>query len=379
ALGNAVFDAGIATWEAKVFYDYARPVRAVRDLGELGLIGEEGTDYLGNDGIVIDAYAGPGLGTQTILAEEFVTYQTPGADVSPPFAEYTSGHSAFSAAGAAVLQAFTGSDEFGGEITFEAGTSRFEPGETPGEDLTLAWETFSEAADEGGISRLYGGIHFDDGDINGRTLGTEAGAGAYEAADALVTGAVAEVVDIRLRGDGGDSILTAGRGDDRAAGRGGDDVMSGLLGDDVLRGGAGDDELYGGEGDDRLIGGAGDDFLSGGEGDDLYRTGPGADTVLYTAGDDTIRDFRLGGGTRPGDTLIFDLDGEERALSSEADFLEMVALLADDGDAATGALIDGRDLTLVFSGEDTILLDGVVSRRGLDDDALAEAGATLLA
>ncbi|MEO0761220.1 MAG: hypothetical protein AAFZ09_05340, partial [Pseudomonadota bacterium] len=113
--------------------------------------------------------------------------------------------------------------------------------------------------------------------------------------------------------------------------------------------------------------------------DDLYRTGPGADTVLYTAGDDTIRDFRLGGGTRPGDTLIFDLDGEERALSSEADFLEMVALLADDGDAATGALIDGRDLTLVFSGEDTILLDGVVSRRGLDDDALAEAGATLLA
>ena len=39
ALANAVFDAGIATWEAKVFYDYARPVRAIRDLGELGLIG----------------------------------------------------------------------------------------------------------------------------------------------------------------------------------------------------------------------------------------------------------------------------------------------------------------------------------------------------
>ena len=39
ALANSVFDAGIATWEAKLFYDYVRPVRAIRDLGELGLIG----------------------------------------------------------------------------------------------------------------------------------------------------------------------------------------------------------------------------------------------------------------------------------------------------------------------------------------------------
>ncbi|MEM9204044.1 MAG: DUF6851 domain-containing protein, partial [Actinomycetota bacterium] len=99
ALSNAVMDAGIATWEAKVFYDYARPVRVIRDLGTLGLIGEEGTDAItGETGFVIDAWAGPGLGTQTILAENFLTYQTPGLDPSPPFAEYTSGHSAFSAA-----------------------------------------------------------------------------------------------------------------------------------------------------------------------------------------------------------------------------------------------------------------------------------------
>ncbi|MEM6356742.1 MAG: vanadium-dependent haloperoxidase, partial [Pseudomonadota bacterium] len=188
-LANAVMDAGIATWEAKSFYDYVRPVRAIRDLGELGLIGEEGVDALtGEEGFVIEAWGGPGLGTQTILAENFVTYQTPGKDVSPPFAEYTSGHSAFSAAGAAVLRAFSETDEFGGSVLFPAGTSRFEEGVTPAEDLTLAWATFQEAADEGGISRLYGGIHFEDGDLNGRSLGQQVGEAAVAEAVRLIQG-----------------------------------------------------------------------------------------------------------------------------------------------------------------------------------------------
>ena len=63
-LGNAVFDAGVATWEAKTFYDYTRPVRAVRELGELGLIGEFNEEL---DGFAIEAWAGPEQGTQTIL------------------------------------------------------------------------------------------------------------------------------------------------------------------------------------------------------------------------------------------------------------------------------------------------------------------------
>ncbi len=196
ALGNAVFDAGIATWEAKSFYDYARPVRAIRDLGQLGLIGEEGTDALtGETGLVIDAWAGPGLGTQTILAENFITYQNTLADPSPPFAEYTSGHSAFSAAGAQVLRAFTGSDSFEASITYESGTSLFEPGVTPVEPVTLSWTTFSEAADEAGLSRIYGGIHFDDGDINGRTLGREAGQQVWSRALEFVFSAAGEVPD----------------------------------------------------------------------------------------------------------------------------------------------------------------------------------------
>lgn len=175
ALGNAVMDAGIATWEAKLFYDYVRPVRAIRDLGELGLIGTEGTDELtGEQGFVIEAWAGPGEGTRTILAENWLSYQTPGLDPSPPFAEFTSGHSAFSAAGAEVLSRLVG-EAFGGAVEFAPGASRFEPGLVPAETATLAWETFRDAADEAGLSRIYGGIHFEDGDFDGRALGAEAG------------------------------------------------------------------------------------------------------------------------------------------------------------------------------------------------------------
>lgn len=183
-LGNAVFDAGVATWEAKVFYDYARPVRAIRELGELGLIGEFNEDL---GGFAIEAWQ-PNAGTQTIVATDFLTYQTPGSDPSPPFAEYTSGHSAFSAAGAEVLRLFTGSDDFGAAVTFAPGESRFEPGITPTEELTLEWDTFSEAADEAGISRIYGGIHFEDGDLNSRSLGTEVGNAVFEQAQFFING-----------------------------------------------------------------------------------------------------------------------------------------------------------------------------------------------
>ena len=190
SLGNAVFDAGIATWESKTFYDYARPVRAIRQLGELGLIGEFDRDL---GGYAIDAWGGSGEGTQRILATDFITYQTPGSDLSPPFAEYVSGHSTFSAAGAEILKQFTGSDKFDASISFEPGESRFESDVTPQESITLDWDTFSEAADEAGNSRIYGGIHFEDGDINGRALGREVGQEVWEQAQFFVQGGESEI------------------------------------------------------------------------------------------------------------------------------------------------------------------------------------------
>ena len=187
-LGNAVCDAGIATWQAKSSYNYARPVRTIRELGKLGLIGEYDESL---DGYAINAWQ-PGRGTQKILATDFVTYQTPGSHPSPPFAEYTSGHSAFSAAAAEVLKLATGSDKFGASVTFKRGESRFEPLLTPVEDVTLKWSTFKEAADEAGRSRLYGGIHFTDGDLNGRTLGEQVGSAVYDQAQFYINGGVSQ-------------------------------------------------------------------------------------------------------------------------------------------------------------------------------------------
>lgn len=187
ALGNAVMDAGIATWEAKLFYNSARPVRVIRELGRLGLIGTDNN----NDGVFeINAWGGPGLGTITIPATQFLTYQNPFGPPSPPFAEYTSGHSAFSAAGAEILRLFTGSDVFGGSVTFAPGTSAFEPGITPSSQVTLFWQTFSEAADEAGISRRYGGIHFLDGDIQGRILGRKVGRSVWNRSQFFINGGV---------------------------------------------------------------------------------------------------------------------------------------------------------------------------------------------
>ncbi|NEO56107.1 MAG: vanadium-dependent haloperoxidase [Okeania sp. SIO3B5] len=276
-LGNAVFDAGIATWESKTFYDYARPVRTVRELGELGLIGEFNPEL---GGFAIDAWAGPGEGTQTILATDFLTYQTPGSDPSPPFAEYVSGHSTFSAAAAEILQLFTGSDDFGASITFQAGESRFEPGVTPEEPLTLEWATFSEAADEAGISRLYGGIHFEDGDLNGRALGQQVAESVWQETQL----AIAPNVTI---GTDEDDDLIGTTANNLIYGNRGDDIIQSLDGNDLLHGGKGDDLLDGGLGDDIIGGQTGDDILTGGLGGDMFEFGLGD-------GDNIITDFEDG-------------------------------------------------------------------------------------
>jgi hypothetical protein len=108
--------------------------------------------------------------------------------VTPPFAEFYSGHSTFSAAGAEILRRATGSDAFGASATILAGSSRIEPGQTPAQNITLRWETFSEAAEEAGISRRYGGIHFVQADLAGRALGRAIGGRVWDRAQAYLEG-----------------------------------------------------------------------------------------------------------------------------------------------------------------------------------------------
>lgn len=356
-LANAVMDAGIATWEAKVFFDYVRPVRAIRDLGELELIGEPGTDEVtGETGHTIEAWAGPGLGTQTILAENFLTYQTPDADPSPPFAEYTSGHSAFSSAGAEVLRLITGSDAFGGSVTFNPGESRFEPTTTPSESITLLWDTFSAAAAEAGLSRLYGGIHFEEGDLNGRTLGTEAGRSAWTEAQNFISGATPG--DDVIYGNATTDTLVGGEGSDQVYGNQGDDLVSGAADADWVFGGKNSDQVYGNQGDDQLYGGRDDDDLFGGAGNDLIYGNAGDDRIYGNKGDDTLvggdgeDEFAFLNGTGQ-DTVADFGDGDTIAVQTDIDGSGIASF--DDLEIAANA--DGD--AVVDLGDGSVTLQGV--------------------
>jgi hypothetical protein len=173
ALTNALLDASIETWYLKRKYDYVRPITAIREL------------FAGRQ---IRAWAGPGRDGQLIDGGQWQPYQE-ATVVTPPFAEYPSGHSTFSAAAAEVLRRYTGSDVFGATASIEAGSSRVEPGRVPATDVTLHWDTFSAAADEAGLSRRYGGIHFRQGDLVGRAVGRQIGARVWGLATAYRDGA----------------------------------------------------------------------------------------------------------------------------------------------------------------------------------------------
>ena len=169
-VGNAVFDAGIGCWEAKRFYDSERPITAIHFLFKGRRV--------------------PQTVVQVVVLvnhEDWLPYQ-PATFITPPFPEYTSGHSTFSAAAAEVLKRFTGSDALGADVTFPARSGRVEPGFAPKHDVTLSWATFSEAADEAGLSRRLGGIHFLDGDFRGRAMGRTIGCTVWQKAQSYIQG-----------------------------------------------------------------------------------------------------------------------------------------------------------------------------------------------
>ncbi len=127
-------------------------------------------------------------GVGWIRAVDWVPYQRPNF-VSPSFAGYVSGHSAFSRAAAVVLESMTGSAYFPGGIsgtTVSAGDLVHEQGPTT--DLRLEWATYYDASDQAGVSRLYGGIHISADDLIGREIGHECGRGAWVLANRYFDG-----------------------------------------------------------------------------------------------------------------------------------------------------------------------------------------------
>jgi hypothetical protein len=155
AMTNAIADGGIVAWDAKRAFDSVRPATAIPFLFQ---------------GDQTEMWGGPFKGTINMDCKYWIPYQ-PSTFPTPPFPEYISGHSTFSAAGSEILKLFTGSDSFGGSVLFPAGSSKVEPGLVPAGPLTLSWNTFTDAANQAGISRRYGGIHFEAADLEGRAIG----------------------------------------------------------------------------------------------------------------------------------------------------------------------------------------------------------------
>ncbi|MCX7085231.1 MAG: vanadium-dependent haloperoxidase [Methylococcales bacterium] len=158
ALTNAMFDASIAVWDAKTYFDYVRPISAIRFL------------YAGQ---TLDSWNGQ------VTGETWQPYQQANA-LTPPFSEYVSGHSSFSASAAETLKSFTGSDFFNAQVIIAAGSSKVQPTVAPAKPIKLAWKTFTDAANEAGISRRYGGIHFKQGDLESRVLGRKVAKQAWK-------------------------------------------------------------------------------------------------------------------------------------------------------------------------------------------------------
>lgn len=88
---------------------------------------------------------------------------------TPPFPEYTSGHSVISSAAAIILTGYFG-DNFDFIDTSEVYFGLPE----------RAFTSFNQAANEAAISRLYGGIHFRDAIENGLSQGQKIGSSIWE-------------------------------------------------------------------------------------------------------------------------------------------------------------------------------------------------------
>jgi hypothetical protein len=170
-LSNAVMDASISCWECKRYYDSVRPITAIRTL------------YAGQQikGLV-SAQDGIGL----MPGELWHPYQL-ATFSTPPFAEFVSGHSTFSSAGAEILRRYTGSDAYGESVTLAPGSSAHQVA-IPKQAVSLKWDTFTAAAQEAGLSRLLGGIHFDAGNEVGQSMGGKVAAKVWEKALRLLNG-----------------------------------------------------------------------------------------------------------------------------------------------------------------------------------------------
>jgi hypothetical protein len=155
-------DAFIASWDTKMYYDYARPYALVHEY------------FQGKD---IEGWKGIKEGWGALKGEQWRPY-SPEVFLCPPFPSYVSGHSTVSAACAEALRLFKGSDFFGHEVSFMAG-SLTEP-ESQWQEIKLHFPTFTEAGEMAGISRVWGGYHIQADNVEGLVLGRKVAQKAFD-------------------------------------------------------------------------------------------------------------------------------------------------------------------------------------------------------
>jgi hypothetical protein len=131
-LNMAEADAAIGCWDTKYFYNLWRPETALREL---------------------DPKINPG----TVNNPDFVPNLA-----SPSFPSYTSGHSTFSAAAARMMALYFGTDD----IEFPVGSDGL-----PG--AVHSFKKLSDAKDEAGMSRVWGGIHTMSDNLEGQKMGVK--------------------------------------------------------------------------------------------------------------------------------------------------------------------------------------------------------------
>ena len=149
----AMADAGITSWETKYYYNFWRPIVAVR----------QGT------GTILGIPDWQPLGAPADGA---------GNNFTPGFPSYVSGHSTFGSATFETLRLFYGtdlipfslqSDEYNGQI-IDSTTGKVRP------VLTRSFQSFTEAETENFLSRIYLGVHWRLDQEEGQTMGRKVAA-----------------------------------------------------------------------------------------------------------------------------------------------------------------------------------------------------------
>ena len=227
-LGGALHDAAVATWSIKGWYDYIRPIAAIRWMAEKGQSSDPELPKYSPDGLPlvdgfietiregdpiaevagdpsfhvgrVKVYSWKGhdfiedpeidaAGVTWILAVAWWTYQAANF-VTPPNAGYVSAPAAFSRAAAEVMTLLTGDEFFpGGLGEFRAEADEFLQLENgPSVDVTLQWATYRDAADQASLATFWAGIQSPVDDIPGRLIGRRVGIDAFHRAGQLFPG-----------------------------------------------------------------------------------------------------------------------------------------------------------------------------------------------